>query len=226
MRKKRAGKQVLSTCPFCKVAKLMYQSTLDRQKRIKRTVGQCEKCARSRRKSSLTIDKMRADFPHLQILDFNMGRRSKVFVKCPGANYIGTPFEERCKLSVWHFASKLYTRANAGKKPGVCLSCSRRRQKLFTDAQGYSMVWNRKTKKYKRAHRIVMEELLGRKLRKNEQVHHTNADRAGYDSKYLALRMKGNHPMGISLGDAVRWIESVGGMVTMPESVNKTDWKD
>lgn len=57
-------------------------------------------------------------------------------------------------------------------------------------------------------HRVVMEEHLGRPLRKNENVHHINGRRAQNNIENLELWVK-NQPAGQRMTDLVEWAREI-----------------
>jgi HNH endonuclease len=97
---------------------------------------------------------------------------------------------------------------------GLCESHYRRRRKrpgdferlrlrvgLGVDAKGYA-VFTAKGKHYK-MHRVVMENMIGRPLRKNETVHHIDGDRLNNSPENLEL-WASIHPTGQRASDRVR----------------------
>jgi hypothetical protein len=66
----------------------------------------------------------------------------------------------------------------------------------YVNAAGYVLVWRPehpeapKQKGYVLEHRLVMEEVLGRPLRKGENVHHRNGQRADNRPENLELWTK------------------------------------
>ena len=81
-----------------------------------------------------------------------------------------------------------------------------------TNAGGYIVVKvGRNT--WKKEHRVVMSEHIGRPVRRDETVHHKNGIRDDNRIENLELR-PGNHPKGVTAHDAVehaRWILSTYG---------------
>lgn len=86
-------------------------------------------------------------------------------------------------------------------------SCNRissrwRTEEIYRDSAGYIM--KRLSRKrddvagwYTPEHRLVMEQILGRKLRKGEIVHHVDGDRANNAPSNLDLFVRNGHPNGI-----------------------------
>lgn len=57
-------------------------------------------------------------------------------------------------------------------------------------------------------HRYVMEQMLGRPLLPNEQVHHRDGDKHNNNSSNLELWLTGQ-PTGIRVDDAVEWAKTI-----------------
>ena len=72
-------------------------------------------------------------------------------------------------------------------------------------------------------HRIVMAQILGRPLRRDEQVHHGPKGRACNDPDNLSVRLVGKHPAGHSEQELAAWLHSLGWGVTPPERVHSSD---
>ena len=67
-----------------------------------------------------------------------------------------------------------------------------RHESVSFSSHGYLRISNGKNKG-KQCHTLVMEEYLGRSLRKNEVVHHIDHDKTNNDIDNLCLLTKGGH---------------------------------
>ena len=74
------------------------------------------------------------------------------------------------------------------------------------DHQGYVVI--RKNGKGYRAHRLIMEEYLGRPLTREETVHHINGDRADNRLENLEL-WSSNQPSGQRIKDKLQWAKEI-----------------
>jgi HNH endonuclease len=62
--------------------------------------------------------------------------------------------------------------------------------------------------KYRKEHRVVMEQKLGRPLLPGETVHHKNGVRKDNHPDNLELRV-GAHPQGLSVSEAILWAKEI-----------------
>jgi hypothetical protein len=60
----------------------------------------------------------------------------------------------------------------------------------------------------KKAHRVIMEEHIGRSLFSDETIHHINGVRDDNRLDNLELRV-GAHPKGISISEAIKWADEI-----------------
>ena len=80
------------------------------------------------------------------------------------------------------------------KKIGVKTRGSGERGKGFCiDVEGYQICTRLGENRNKKIHRIIMEKIIGRKLLKNEVVHHVDGNRSNNNTSNLILMTKSEH---------------------------------
>lgn len=74
--------------------------------------------------------------------------------------------------------------------------------------EGYVKVWDESRGCFEFEHRVVMEQMLGRRLRGKETVHHVNGDRTDNRPTNLEL-WSASQPYGQRVADKLRWAHEI-----------------
>jgi len=128
-----------------------------------------------------------------------------------------------CGNTVYVITSNL-TRANGGTKSCGCINVERLKNLTgqtnpswkggrFIDDNGYVQIWapnnpNAKKTGYIREHRLMMSNIIGRPLLKNENVHHINGNKL--DNSPVNLELWNTYqPAGQRVEDKIKWAKEI-----------------
>lgn len=191
----------LLLCPICNKRRWASRTLLVRQKKFKIKIGRC-KCCFSKANRKVTLPAIKKEFPNLKITKYRKRNGTStdysILVYCP-ALIFGVVHNRP------HWTSLSVLRKQ--RVVGACNGCSLRKSKTKTCKAGY--VYITVDGETIAAHRLIMQKMLGRKLRKGETVHHKNGKRADNREINLELRMSGNHPKGWSLRQMREYLKTV-----------------
>ena len=99
-------------------------------------------------------------------------------------------------LGAWTMSVRKVPMGQPPNSPGRGLKTGRTRK-----PNGYIYVWIASERKYRAEHRIVMEDILGRKLLPSESVHHKNGIRDDNRRENLELWIK-SQPYGVRASES------------------------
>jgi HNH endonuclease len=171
-------------------------------------------CRNKRRRT--TLDDVKKQFPHLNIsgirwVQYTQQKVAQVRIMCPGqcAGLV-------CGRWRWVFVTSLQKELKHRKKqPGLCQACTMRAKGKTCDGHSRRKDGYAEIKFQGRTimlHRLIMEQKIGRRLRKGETVHHRNGKRRDNQIENLELRFNGKHPRGLNIADLIYTLESVPGI--------------
>jgi hypothetical protein len=197
--------QVLISCPvkgdFCKAPQPRWVDFNNFYKTSKK--GICVTCAAAISNGRNLYTDICKKFPYVRECEARRrnGTHIEVKIACPTKGLSCMAIKPR-----WVLVLSMFKSISNGRKPGCCQSCSSGGLGHL-DRQGYRVIYVQGIKCLE--HRYIMEQILGRKLRKGETVHHKNGKRADNRKENLELRMFGNHPVGWSLRQMREYLKTV-----------------
>lgn len=99
---------------------------------------------------------------------------------------------------------RLYDDINGGRK----VKYRKNGEGTYNNGYHFTTIWVNGTQRQIGTHRLVMEQKLGRKLRKNENVHHINGVRNDNSPENLELWVR-TQPCGQRPQDLVKWAKEI-----------------
>ena len=152
-----------------------------------------------------TLFKIQQEFSKVQKIKRKKYPTSSIKILC----WIICPLNKTtaCKKGRWVYIDELRRQVRNGGLGGRCRHCAQFEGGTITRT-GYRRIHINGNTYFE--HRRILEEYLGRKLRKGETVHHGPGGRADNRIENLELRVAGKHPTGLSANDMIKWLENLG----------------
>lgn len=143
------------------------------------------------------------EFQGLDISSIRRGPSGNIFLRCKCRGILANG--DVCGQQGWKQVATLRKQNRVGRL-GFCEYCGKRKSG-YLRRDGYKLVsFKGKTVM---EHRLIMEKFLGRRLKRNETVHHGPLGRSNNSIENLSLRVAGNHPRGWSAKEMKAYLLTV-----------------